>query len=244
MKLIVIGSNSAGNAYALDAGGEILLLEAGMKMSDVKKAIGFRVDRVVGCLISHEHGDHAKFATDYAKHGIHIYCNQDVADKKSFPFGSADVLRASSTKTIGSFRVTPFDVAHDVPCFGFLVQHPDMGILLFATDTYKIPVTIRGVDHFLIEANYSDDILKRNVWNGKVDKQQADRIMLSHMSLQYTVKYLVESEGINASTVTICHLSERNSDPAMFSHVVQGAIGVPCNIATKGLVVNLNKQVI
>ena len=189
-------------------------------------------------------GDHCKYVSEYSKRGIHIYCNQDVADKKSFPFGSADVLHASSTKTIGSFRVTPFDVAHDVPCFGFLVHHPDMGILLFATDTYKIPITIRGVDHFLIEANYSDDILKRNVWNGKVDKQQADRIMLSHMSLQYTVKYLVESEGINASTVTLCHLSERNSDPAMFSHVVQGAIGVPCNIATKGLVVQLNKQII
>jgi metal-dependent hydrolase (beta-lactamase superfamily II) len=244
MKLIVIGSNSSGNAYALDAGGEILLLEAGCKLAYVNKAIGFRVNNVVGCLVSHSHGDHSKYAEFHAKAGIHIYCNQDVADKKKFPFGAATVLRVSSTKTIGSFRVAPIELHHDVPNFGYLIQHPDMGTLLFVTDTYKIPVSIRGINHFLIEANYSDDILKQNVWNGKINKQQADRIMLSHMSLQYTVKYLVESEGINASTVTLCHLSERNSDPVMFRNVVQGAIGVPCNIAVKGLTVELNKQVI
>lgn len=189
-------------------------------------------------------GDHAKYVVEYAKRGIKVYCNEDVSKKKKFPFGSCTVCRDSVTVKAGSFSFTPFSVSHDVPCFGFLVRHPDMGILLFATDTYKIPVTIRGVNHFLIEANYSDENLKQNVWSGKIDRAQADRIMLSHMSLQYTIKYLVESEGVNASTVTLCHLSERNSDPVLFKNVVQGAIGVPCNIATKGLVVQLNKEII
>lgn len=56
MKLIVINSNSAGNAYALDSGTDILLLEAGVKMSEVKRCINYRLSDVVGVCISHSHG--------------------------------------------------------------------------------------------------------------------------------------------------------------------------------------------
>jgi hypothetical protein len=56
MKLIVVNSNSSGNAYALDSGSEILLLEAGMKMAEVKKQINYRLNDVVGVCVSHAHG--------------------------------------------------------------------------------------------------------------------------------------------------------------------------------------------
>lgn len=56
VKIICIGSSSAGNSYALDAGNEILLLEAGCKMAEVKKAINFRIKDVVGVCVSHSHG--------------------------------------------------------------------------------------------------------------------------------------------------------------------------------------------
>lgn len=56
MQLKVIGSSSAGNAYALESEGEILLLEAGMKMAEVKKCIDFNMQKVVGVCVSHSHG--------------------------------------------------------------------------------------------------------------------------------------------------------------------------------------------
>ena len=244
MKLIVIGSNSAGNSYALDAGGEILLLEAGCKMADVKRAINFRLQDVVGCVVTHVHGDHAKYATEYAKFGVKVYCNQDVADKKQFPYDSYKVIKYGKTYHIGDFSVIPFDSFHDVPSLGFLIHHHDMGSFFFATDTYKFDFYISGINHYLIEANYSDAILKDNVWNGKIDKSQADRIMLAHMSLDYTVKYLMECKADKAKTITLCHLSDRNSDPDMFKRTVESALGVPCYIARKGLVVELNKDII
>ena len=55
-RLIVVGSSSLGNSYALDAGNEILLLEAGCKMAEVKKNINFRMSDVVGVVLSHAHG--------------------------------------------------------------------------------------------------------------------------------------------------------------------------------------------
>lgn len=245
MKLIVIGSNSSGNAYALDAGDSILLLEAGVKYSQVAKTINHRIDNVVGCLVSHVHGDHAKYAEEYSNRGITIFGNKDLKDKKNFRYGRGYFLEPGKTVSIGSFRVTPFEVAHDVPCFGYLIMHLEMGILMFVTDTYKVPTCITGIDHYLIEANYSDALLKENVWNGSINKAQADRIMLSHMSLDYTVKYLRDCKAEeSAKTITLCHLSERNSDPEQFREAVAGAFGVPCYIAQKNLNVELNRDIL
>lgn len=55
-RLIVVGSSSSGNCYALDSGSEILLLEAGVKHNTMTKAINFRDDKIVGVCVSHAHG--------------------------------------------------------------------------------------------------------------------------------------------------------------------------------------------
>ena len=243
MKLITINSNSSGNSYSLDSGKEILLLEAGCKMADVKRAISFRLPEVVGCLVTHRHGDHAKYATEYAKFSVNVYGPQDIADNKTFPYGRFHALTDEKTVRIGGFSVVPFSNYHDCPIFGYLIRHKDMGTLLFSTDSYKIGMTITGVDHFLIEANYSDELLKQNVWGDKINKYQADRIMLSHMSLDYCIRYMRDCEADKtAKTITLCHLSERNSDPVQFQLAVAGAFGVPTYVAKKGLVVELNKN--
>lgn len=244
MQLIVINSNSSGNAYAIDSGKEILLLEAGCKMADVKRAINYRIQDVVGCIVTHCHGDHAKYATEYAKFGVKVYCNQDVIDKKQFPYNSYKEVHPGKTFSVGSFRVAPLELHHDVPNNGYLIQHPSMGTLIFITDTYKMGNFITGIDHWLIEANYDDRILKANVEDGKIDRAQANRLMLSHLSLDNTVQYLRMCEADKSKTITLCHLSERNSDPDMFKYTVESAFGIPCNIAAKGTIVKLNKEVI
>lgn len=246
VRLITVGSSSAGNSYALDTGSEILLLEAGIKMADVKRAIGYRLADVVGCVSTHRHGDHSKYITEYAKFGVNCYGPQDIADHKQFPYGKFTALKAEKTYHIGSFDVVPFDNYHDVPIYGYLIRHKEMGgTMLFSTDSYKISMTLRGVNHFLIEANYSDDIIKENFRSGLIDKHQVDRIMLSHMSLDYCIQYLRDCEAEkSARTITLCHLSERNSDAELFRQTVAGAFGIPCFIAQPKLVVNLSKDIL
>ena len=245
MKLKVVNSNSSGNSYALDTGEEILLIEAGCKMADVKKAIDYRLADVVGCIVTHEHGDHAKCAVEYARFGVNVYGPEALKGKKDFPYGKFMPLTESITKKIGSFSVTPFVNHHDVPIFGYLIYHKDLGVMLFSTDSYKIDVALTGINHFLIEANYSDAIIKENFKQGKIDKHQVDRIMLSHMSLDYCVKYLRDCQADRtARTITLCHLSERNSNPKMFADRVAGEFGVPTQVAAKGVVVELNKETI
>lgn len=187
-------------------------------------------------------GDHAKYATEYAKFGVKAYCNQDVIDKKQFPYGSYKEVHPGKTFSVGSFRVAPLELHHDVPNNGYLIQHPSMGTLYFITDTYKMGNFITGIDHWLIEANYDDRILKANVEDGKIDRAQANRLMLSHLSLDNTVQYLRMCEAEKSKTITLCHLSERNSNPEHFREAVAGAFGVPVFVAQKNLVVELNKE--
>ena len=212
-------------------------------MAGVKRAIGFRLADVVGCIVTHEHGDHCKYATEYAKFGVNVYGPQDIADKKQFPYDRFHAMTAEKTYHIGSFSVVPFSNYHDVPILGYLIRHKDCGIILFSTDSYKIVMTLRGINHFLIEANYEDSMLKENVRNGSISKAQADRIMLSHMSLNYCIDYLRDCEAEkSAKTITLCHLSERNSSPRLFHDAVAGAFGVSTYIAAKNVVVELNND--
>lgn len=56
MLLKCIASGSKGNCYALVSDREILLIEAGVRLIEVKKAIDFQISKVGGCVVSHEHG--------------------------------------------------------------------------------------------------------------------------------------------------------------------------------------------
>lgn len=56
MLMRTISSGSQGNSYALIGDSEILLIEAGVSLMEVKRNIDFQISKVVGCVISHEHG--------------------------------------------------------------------------------------------------------------------------------------------------------------------------------------------
>lgn len=50
------GSSSNGNAYALYSdNGQILLLDAGLPVMEIKKMCDFNITDIVGCLVSHGH---------------------------------------------------------------------------------------------------------------------------------------------------------------------------------------------
>lgn len=55
MNLHVLGSNSSGNMYLLEGKDEALLLEAGLRFSNIKKLLGANISKIRGVLISHEH---------------------------------------------------------------------------------------------------------------------------------------------------------------------------------------------
>ncbi|MCZ6856531.1 MAG: MBL fold metallo-hydrolase, partial [Gemmatimonadetes bacterium] len=79
MKLVVLGSGSRGNAFVVTANGCSLLLDAGFgPRAIVRRANEAGVDlrALVGIVLTHEHGDHARGAASLArKLGCPIYAS-------------------------------------------------------------------------------------------------------------------------------------------------------------------------
>ena len=240
MKLIVIGSSSKGNSYALQAeSGEILLLEAGVPLKEVKKAIGYKTEKVVGVLVSHIHGDHCKYIKDYIKACLGVYSNIEVADKH---FGVKNVPTDNMTFWCGDFYVTPFKVEHDVLNYGYLIHHRECGSLFFSTDCYNLKFAIRGCSTYLAECNYDDSLLNKAISEGKTPASQADRVRLSHMSLEHCVSWLQDCEAEkSAKQIVLIHGSSRHLKPELAVNKVQQVIGIPTWYAKKGLEIELRK---
>jgi glyoxylase-like metal-dependent hydrolase (beta-lactamase superfamily II) len=56
MLLGVNATGSTGNSYFIKTdNGEILLLDAGIPIADIKRGINFEVGSVVGCIVTHKH---------------------------------------------------------------------------------------------------------------------------------------------------------------------------------------------
>lgn len=237
MKLIISGSSSQGNSYALQSdSGEILLIEAGIPLKEVKRAIGYKTSKVVGCITSHVHGDHAKYIPEYLKAGISVSSNDEVAEK----YPGVDTMSENITFRFGNFGGTPFEVQHDAKNFGYLIHEPSYGTIFFATDCYNLHFCIQGCKTYLAECNYSDAILDKAVAEGKTPRSQADRVRLSHMSLEHAVSWLQDCKAEqSAHQIILIHGSARHLDPTKAVNKFQQVFGIPVYYAQKGLEINL-----
>ena len=218
MKLTVLGSSSKGNGYLLHNGGEALVIEAGIRLLEVKKKLDFRISSINGCIVSHGHLDHAKYIRRYADAGIDILAPEDAFPGSHYRFHKG--IHGKGYK-LGRFRVIPYEVPHDVPCFCYLIDHPETGRILFLTDTWICEYKFPDLRHIIIEANYADDILEENILKGIEHPSKRERLLTSHMELQTTKAFLKAQDLSKVQDVVLIHLSENNSDERMFVNEIQ-----------------------
>lgn len=239
MILKVLGSGSSGNCYLLDSGEEILIIEAGIPFAEVKEAIDYQTSRIVGVLSTHEHGDHRKYLHEYEAIGIPVLKGNIYSDM----LRELIVCESQGVHIGNDFIVFPFEVPHDVTCYGYLIKHWDMGNLIFITDAKYVKYTFPGVNQIMVEANYAQDILDENVSSGEIPESLRNRVMKSHMSFETAKGMVKANKSPDIMNVIMCHLSSRNSDKERFKYEMQKAAGPYCNvhIATKGLEIPLNK---
>lgn len=223
--------------------GEILMVECGVSINEVKKALNFDFSGVVGCLISHEHQDHAKQAGKCLESGIDCYMSKGTAES----LGISDTRRVHlmgelTPYKIGSFTVHGFKTEHDATePFGFLIHHPEMGMVLFATDTYFLEYTFQGLNNILIECNYRKDILEANVRAGKLPERVRNRTLRSHCSFD-TCKAILEANDLTAvNNIVLIHLSDGNSNAREFQEGIAEATGKAVHVAEPGITIPFDK---
>jgi phosphoribosyl 1,2-cyclic phosphodiesterase len=235
MKFTSFASSSRGNAYLLQSeGAPPLLLEAGLSISRLRDKLrehGISLSDLGGCLVSHEHQDHAKAVKDLLKVGMDIWTSEGTAR-------TLGVMEHHRLHTI--FReafyvedwwIIPFDLEHDAANpKGFFIAHGGER-LLFIPDTAYIENRFQGVTILVIECNNAEDILSEKVLIGVLPALVARRIRRNHMSLR-NVKELILANNMARTLreIWLIHLSDTNSSEQRFKKEIQELTGVPVYI--------------
>ena len=155
--------------------------------------------------------DHSRSLKDFKSMGIPVFAPYEKFEPhfytkiygefevKDFPLTTAD-NRWTHTNADGS----------ECPCYGFLITHPEMGKMLYITDTELIKWRFKGINHILLGTNYDKDLVN-------VDNQsKANHVFRGHLSIDTACEFVKSNNSNDLKNVIMCHLSSENADSDSF----------------------------
>lgn len=238
MNLKVIGSSSRGNSYLLSSGKSTVILECGLHISEIKKALDYDLSPVCCCLVTHEHQDHSKSIREISAAGIDVYASKGTLNALKLSGHRYHPVESKKRFTAGEFQIMPFDVKHDAAePFGFLISHPDHGTALFVTDTFYIPYNFPGLNNIIAEVNYQEETLENN----NLPEVVKSRILRSHMELSTFKHFLSNTDLSQVHNIIMIHLSDGNSDEKRFVKEIKELTGKSVYAAAPGMNINISK---
>jgi ribonuclease BN (tRNA processing enzyme) len=238
MKISIINSRSKANCIVVHNDKSALVLDAGSKLENVLQKIGHSPDVEITVLITHKHLDHSRYMEEYIKRGCNVYISAEMYDEyttKNKPKSNLHRFVANQLYSTKHWDFMPIAVEHDVPNYGFICEHDDMGEFCYFTDTHYIPVAFKTCRTFLIEANYCPDIINERLDKGLLTEFQYARVRNSHMDINETISFLNRCNSKHMENVVLVHLSDGNSDAKMFVEKVRAKLGITpivadCNV--------------
>ena len=227
MDIRIYHSGSTGNLYRIGN----LLLEAGVSIREIKKALDFRLSEIVGCLATHGHLDHSRGAADLMTAGVDLYCSEGMANALGLHGHRLHILQDRKQITIGEWKVVPFVVPHDAEePMGFLISKGSDKIL-FATDLSYIPYRFKGLTTIMLSISYDTEILKENIARGDLHVDVGRRVLLNHLSLKTGKEFFKATDTSRVEAIYLLHLSDTNSNAEMFKREIEKIVGKPVYVA-------------
>jgi Metal-dependent hydrolases of the beta-lactamase superfamily I len=220
-----LASGSSANALLVVAGGDALLIDAGLGVRTLKAALekrGIAPASLSGVLLTHEHIDHVRGAVPFArKYGVPLIATEGTLstlfaqESRDAP---ARALAAGDEAGVGPFAVYAAPVTHDAADpVGFRVAFGDAA-LTYATDTGTVTPEFRaacaGASLIAIESNHDihklrfgpyPEVVKKRILsrNGHLSNNAACDLLLSHADQHGPV------------CAWLSHLSDVNNTPRM-----------------------------
>lgn len=229
MKLKCIATGSTGNCYTLTSnGGETLILDCGIPIKEIKKGLNWNVKDVVGAICTHSHQDHSKSVKGLNNMGIPVCTPYKKLLMSQFLSNSYFTVRTFDLTTVDG-RWTHTD-ANGEPCpiFGFLITHPEMGKLLYITDTELIKWKFKDINHILLGVNYDKDLVD-------TDNPKANHVFRGHLSIDTACDFVKANYSDSLQNVIMCHLSSENADRDSFIEKMKKvACGANVDVAERG----------
>lgn len=210
MLLKTIATGSSGNCHALITDtGEILLLDLGENEKKIKKGIGWKISDVVGAIVTHKHADHSKSVKDFERMGIPVfkpYENTETFVKKYSGFK----IQAFDLTTIDGRWIHTDADGTECPCYGFLIEHKEMGRMIYITDAAVVKWRFKNINHILLGVNYDKDMIFPD------NEGKKNHIFGGHMEIDTACEFVKANNSDSLHNVIMCHLSADNADSDKF----------------------------
>lgn len=220
MRLITVGTGSQGNCYLLQRDNDnFIALDCGCNWKRVMVATKFRPMDIDFALVTHSHSDHSKHMRDFTGNGISVLTSERIMPKKIYKKGDVEII--------------PFEVPHDVLCYGYLIR-VDGRTVVYMTDFGYCKYTFKswGVDTWLIACNYTSP--------PNSEEANYAHVVWGHSSLD-TVKNILEANKCDAmKNVILCHYSG-GSDTDQMVEEIKSVVGdgVNVTVAKRGETIEL-----
>jgi phosphoribosyl 1,2-cyclic phosphodiesterase len=228
MAIQVLASSSRGNCYRIDDGSTPLLLECGIRFKEIQQGLNFRVSEIAGCLVSHEHQDHAKAVSDIIKTGVNCYMSKGTAEALEVTGHRVRIIKDMQQFQVGTWTILPWEAVHDAAePLGFLLVSKHGDRVLFATDTAYIKPRFERLTAIMVECNHSRDILDANIEAEIVPEEMRHRLIRNHMSLDACKGFLKANDLSKVEAIYLLHGSDNNSDSARFKREISELTGKP-----------------
>lgn len=232
LKICSLFSGSTGNCTYVSGGNTELLIDAGVPLGRIEKALcALHSDcGRVSVLVTHRHTDHiAGLGALVKKYGsVTVYAHEMVAPDLIKSGVSEQCIRsfASSDFYVGDITVSPLTLSHDVFCVGFGLTCGGKKIS-YATDTGFLPDAVlrfaSDSDLVFIECNHSIELLRANRAYAYPLKQ---RILSArgHLSNEDCAAAVVLLARSGVKHFILAHLSRENNYPELAYAVCHDAL--------------------
>ena len=218
MKLHVLASGSAGNAYCVESGSDLIFIDIGVSLSSVKAFLKTlpEAGKKISILITHEHSDHISGLLPFVKaFAPKIYTAEATADfiaNAGVRNNQIHRLKSGGYHEEKHFALTGFHVPHDVPTFGFILM-TDYGNLGFMTDCGCVTKDqlshLEMADWLVLEANHDIEMLKKGPYPSYLKRRIASS--KGHLSNNDALASVAALAGGNMKECFFAHVSEENN---------------------------------
>lgn len=226
MLTAALQSGSSGNCYYVEADGVGLLVDAGISgiQADIRlKAFGRDIRKASALIISHDHGDHCRYAGVFQrKYGLPVYITSATlrAAIRNHPLGELKDVRhfkPGDSLSFGPLRVHTFPTPHDGAEGSVFVASgggKSVGVLTDLGHVFEgLGDIVSDLDAVFIESNYDPGMLEHGPYPAFLKRRIQGPS--GHISNEECAGLLRHASRGRLKWACLSHLSENNNDPLL-----------------------------